>query len=259
MPRVRRMDPAEAWQITGGTMRDWKSGLREGVTPATLLTGAARSLPPCTAHQILRAAATAKAGTPQEAGRAGVCRDPDEEFMAAANTSCFGAWKANPQDPRTFYERWLRDARSTRAGGPSPDATFPGPMQARQPLLCPAGRGKPTPANPSPPVGTDWTARQAHSPRIRRLAQEEEDEARGFPAQPSCHVEPRSAGRATTYWRGPPHGGKGRPPGQPHLRESGKRDPYVVRRGMEAVVLLHEGPGGEPLSIRTRKGGQEAR
>ena len=32
MPRVRRMDPSEAWQISGGTMRDWKSGLREGVT-----------------------------------------------------------------------------------------------------------------------------------------------------------------------------------------------------------------------------------
>ena len=89
MPRARRMDPAEAWQISGGTMRDWKSGLREGVTSVTLLTGAARSLPPCTARQILKAAATAKAETPQEEGRAGVCRDPDEEFMAAANKSWF--------------------------------------------------------------------------------------------------------------------------------------------------------------------------
>ena len=99
-------------------------------TPVTLLP----SLPPCAARQILKAAATAKAETPQEEGRAGVCRDPDEEFMAAANTSWFGARKANPQDPRTSYERWLRGARGTCAGDPPLDASKPPRDTSKTPL-----------------------------------------------------------------------------------------------------------------------------
>ncbi|CAK0880153.1 unnamed protein product [Prorocentrum cordatum] len=85
-PRVRRFDPKEV-----------------------LLMGAARSMPPVSAHQVLWAAASAREGLLAEGARAGVCRDLDEDFMAAANATWFNAWKANPEDPRTAYEQWLRE------------------------------------------------------------------------------------------------------------------------------------------------------
>ena len=69
-PLVRRLDPSEVWQVSGGTLRECKEGTREGVSPLTLLTGAARSIPPGTAHQILRAAAVAKGLGEAEQGRA---------------------------------------------------------------------------------------------------------------------------------------------------------------------------------------------
>ena len=37
-------------------MRDWNEGRAQGIPVETLLSGAARSLPPGTAHQIFRAA-----------------------------------------------------------------------------------------------------------------------------------------------------------------------------------------------------------
>ncbi|CAK0851389.1 unnamed protein product [Prorocentrum cordatum] len=116
-PRVRRCDPKEARQISGGLLHDWREGTRAGVPEEVLLMGAARPMPPVSARQVLWAAASAREGLLAEGARAGVCRDPDGDFMAAANATWFNAWKANPEDPRTAYERWLREARGARAGG----------------------------------------------------------------------------------------------------------------------------------------------
>ncbi|CAK0903497.1 unnamed protein product, partial [Prorocentrum cordatum] len=115
-PRVRRFDPKGAWQISGGLLHDWREGTRAGVPEEVLLMGAARSMPPVSARQVLWAAAGAREGLLAKGARAGVRRDPDEDFMAAANATWFSAWKANPEDPRTAYERWLREARGARAG-----------------------------------------------------------------------------------------------------------------------------------------------
>ena len=83
-------------------MRSWREGVRDGVPEAVLLMGIARAMPPGTAHQILWAAASARGGPPEGTHRAGVCRDPDEEFMATANAVFFSRRRPTRETPELF-------------------------------------------------------------------------------------------------------------------------------------------------------------
>ena len=138
--QARRFAPEEAFRISGGALKDWKDLRRDGVEEGALLTAAARSLPPSTAYQILWAAGLTRPPANGAGARAGVCWDPDEEFMTEANAVWLRAWKEDPGDPRTAYEAWLRKRReqgragareeATRAGGPTGG---PGNGSAKEP------------------------------------------------------------------------------------------------------------------------------
>ena len=171
------------------------------------------SLPPGTAHQVLRAAAatrekrepgppgtkeeepsgdaggdgeaTPSAPEPADPHRAGVCRDPDEDFLGRANAWWFRAWKERPDNPREDDESWLRAARSGRAGWPPGSGAFgllPRPPRQFSPLT---GANWPPGGNPAPAGErgerdrVEGAARKRALGRARRLALAEEEELRG--------------------------------------------------------------------------------
>ena len=216
--QARRLAPEEAFRISGGALKDWKDLRRDGVEEGALLNAAARSLPPATAYQILWVAGMTRPSTDGSCTRAGVCRDPDEEFMAEANEVWLQAWREDPGDPRTAYEAWLlRTRRQGRAGAREEDTRAGAP---------PGVLGGWSAREPTP--GLPWGERRPPSDnrslRLKRLAIEEEEEvARGHPQAKSRSAPPSGSAHRRTVVSSQPQIGGG------HLQEerAAIRDGYI--------------------------------
>ena len=127
-----------------------KTSIQIGVDEGVLLTAAARSLPASTAYQILWLAGATRPPASGADARAGVCRDPDEDFMTDANEVWLQAWKEDPSNPRTAYEAWLRRTKKQGRAGAKEEGDRAGAL--------PGALGGWASREPNP--GTPWGERR---------------------------------------------------------------------------------------------------